>query len=132
MSAGERSRYEALIQRAERADAVVALCAGALFNLSSDPDTAPLLMSRKWIRGVISLMKQSQMSRVDELSIATLHNLSTGFERAGHVYAGEGALEELIELANNDEEPSAQGKEIALLFVLLRSGIVSPQSTTIP
>ena len=100
------------------ADNIVVLCAGIIFNLSGEAATARMLMHRKWIRSVIDIMKQSQMSRVDELAIATLHNLSKGYEKAGRVYAGEGALEELIELANNDDEPNAQELALTTLCIL--------------
>ena len=51
-------------EEAAKADEVVALCTGTLFNLSSDPETSKMLMQRKWIRSVISIMKQSKMSRL--------------------------------------------------------------------
>ena len=105
-------------ERAAKADEVVALCSGTLFNLSSDKETSRMLMQRKWIRGVIDIMKQSKMSKVDELCIATLHNLSHGYDKAGRVYAGEGALEELIDLANNPLEPSAQELALKTLCIL--------------
>jgi len=100
------------------ADPIVVLCAGTLFNLSCNEATARLLMHRRWIRSVIDIMKQSRMSRVDELCIATLHNLSKGYKKAGSAYAGEGALEELIELATNDEEPEAQELALTTLCIL--------------
>ena len=100
------------------ADPIVVLCAGTLFNLSSVKVSARLLMHRRWIRSVIDIMKQSRMSRVDELCIATLYNLSKGYEKAGRAYAGEGALEELIELTNNDEEPNAQALALTTLCIL--------------
>ena len=79
------------------------LCMGALYNLSWDPDTSFMLIERFAIRGIVFVMKEANRMSVDDLCVATLHNLSNEFSRAGKLYAAEGALDELITMTEQDK-----------------------------
>ena len=46
-------------------------------------------------------MKISKGTRVDELCIATLHKLASGFANAGKIFADEGAMDEIIDLTTS-------------------------------
>ena len=86
---------------AEGDDAAIELCLCCMYNCSEDDDLLKTFQTKKHIGSIIEVMKISKGTRVDELCIATLHRLAQGFASAGLIFAGEGAMDEIIDLTTS-------------------------------
>jgi len=86
---------------AEGDDAAIELCLSCMYNCSEDDVLLKTFQTKKHIGSIIEIMKISKGTRVDELCIATLHRLAQGFASAGLIFAGEGAMDEIIDLTTS-------------------------------
>jgi hypothetical protein len=98
-------------------ESIVILFAGALYNSTLNSDLAAPLCSIKSVQLVIEVMKFAKLPRTDELCLATLQNISHAFHSAGAIYNDGGALEELIELSDSDDD-NTRGLAVSILCSL--------------
>ena len=83
---------------AEGDDDAIELCLSCIYNCTLDLGLLKTFQNEKHIGSIIEIMKISKGTRVDELCIATLHKLAEGFQNAGAIFAGQGAMDEIIDL----------------------------------
>jgi hypothetical protein len=86
---------------AEGDDDAIELCLCCIYNCTVDSVLLKSFQTKKHIGAIIEIMKISKGTRVDELCIATLHKLASGFANAGKIFADEGAMDEIIDLTTS-------------------------------